>query len=590
MHQRLLSLGLSLVTFSGIAAAEEQAVLLRPLGNGTAELVACGLADGLPIAGGPLETGLVLLDAELNGQSALEALDPLAGSSTPLAGGGRSIELPAGAGRLLHVRRETGVSTHYAWWYLPVDGPARRLVERVGIGLLADEDPFLPHCGVSRDGSRVLFGTQKAAGGDLVIAPLSPAGPLENRTAHLPPLDLHAQSLLLGPHFGLATHTLGALVIPTPSNAAAIRVSFGGGVPAWISAATVLSPRGRCGALVAGASSASASAWVLEADGSAQCANPVAMHMAGAGHLPEAPNGPWLAVSDDGARCVWRSAGPTSECHSARLDLPVPEVTQLTDDASFIDTLDEVGLLGFLTFDSVLFGVGESALAGGFDKLDLFEQQWQTDGTSTLRNLSLSSGQTSPPFTLPPEIESMTALRSAAAGRILMQDDAGSTGQLLVVSAGVSGASVLVDNLRELDWVRRVGDEILFSAELDGATRPRHIFRVAADLSGPATILVNGNEDLHFIDPVVGSDWIAYVRVDTVGGSRLERARLDGTLDILVPENIPLLAPPVALPNDHIGVQVLIPNGRRGVVFSPTAARGWLLRTQFPAGSELIAN
>lgn len=590
MQRQLIHSLFLLAALAGSAQAQEQVVALRPLGNGTAELVACNLTDGRPLPGGPLETGLILIDAELNGISALEALDPASGRSEALPGGGRVIRLPLDQGSLYLMRRESD-ATRFGWWHVKPDGHVRLLVERPGTGTLGDQNPFVARCAATPDGRRLLLGTTLEGGGDLLTMQLDTVGPVRNRTRQLPPLDLRPESLLHGPAFGVATHALGALVLPQDDGAQALRVQWTGGTPNWISSATVLSPQGLRAAVIAGDSELASHAWVLDEGGSASCANPQPMQMSGAGHFPEAVNGPWLAVSDEGTRCAWRSMELTSECYTARLDTAQPLVEHVTQNAQFIDTLGEAGVLGFLTPDRLLIGVGEPQPGGGFGRLDLFEQHFAANGTTTLRNLSATSGQTAPPFTLPPAIESMQIMRTASSDRVLIYDDQGSNGRLLVVQAGVSGASVALDNVRELDWVRRVGDELWFSAERDfGASRPRHIFRADGGLTTTPTILVAGGEDMLFESPVIGSDWIAFRRELELGPVTLERAYVDGTHEVLIPATIPIANGPVILPSDHLGAIAVNANGPRGIVIRPDAPRGWLLRTPVPTGSFLLGN
>lgn len=491
---------------------------------------------------------------------------------------------------MLLLRRDAS-TVRYAWWYLAPDGSPRRLIELPGVGPLGDENPFLARAAASPNGSNALLGTTLAAGGDLYVVALAAAGPVELRTAQLPPLDLRAESLLFGREFGVATHATGALVIQPDLGVQATSVQFAGGTPAHVSSSTVLSPRGTRAALIAGPAANDGHAWVVSEDGTASCANATPMAMDGAGHFPEAINGPWLAVSDDGTRCAWRATvGVATECYSARLDFPSNAPEHLTADANYIDTLDQIGELGFMAGNSLLMGVGETLPAGGFDRVDLFEVRFLPDGTTTQHNLTASSGQTSPPFTLPPLIEASQIMRSAVSDRVLIYDDAGSTGQLLMVQAGMTGSTVVLDNVRELDWVRRMGDELWFSAELDGAQRIRHIFRVAGDLTNAPSILVAGDDNLLFESPILGSNWLSFVRRLEAGPVTLERVYQDGVHQVLLPATVPVVAAPVLLPSDHLGVIATNVNGPRGIVFRPSAPRGWLLRTPVPAGTTLLGN
>jgi len=590
MKHLISSLLLTLIA-TPAAAAQDLVQLLRPSGGGEYELMACGLLDGLPAPGYPIATGLTPLAAELNGLSALDELGAAAGKTESLPGGGNILRLPGDAGSLILMRRD-GASTRFSWWHIQADGTPKLLLEQTGTGPLGTTNPFLPRAAVTPNTSHAMFATTLAAGGNLEVASLLTNLPPLDRTANLPPLDLRGESLLLGRDFGIATHAGGALVVPHAFPGQATAVQFANGTPAHISGSTVFSPRGTRAALIAGPTSTDGHPWVVTEAGVASCANDTPMVMAGAGHFPEAVNGPWLAVSDDGTRCAWRATeGIKTECYSVRLDVVSPQVEHLTSDANYLDTLDQIGVIGFLKPNSILMGVGETLPGGGFDRVDLFEVSFEANGTTTQRNLTASSGQALPPFTLPPQIESMQIMRSAVSDRVLIYDDHGSNGRFLVVQAGVSGPVIAMDNVRELDWVRRVGDELWFSAERDfGSSRPRHIFRTDGGFTTAPTILVAGGENLLFESPVVGSGWIAFRRELEIGPVTLERAFAGGTHQVIIPSSIPILDGPVLLPANHLGVIALNANGPRGIVIRPDASRGWLLRTPVPAGTFLLGN
>lgn len=590
MKNTILSL-CCLLAAPALSTAQDQVHLLRPAAGGF-DLIACGLLDGRELPGNPVESGLVPLDIDLNGLSALEELDASAGKTESLPGGGRILRLPNQAGSLLLMRRGT-TPTLYQWWLQQPDGRMRKLVELAGVGPLGDQNPFLPRAASNPNGTRILIATSVAAGGDLLVVPLFGAASIENRTTTFAPLDVRPASLLFGREFAIATHAAGALIVPRAVGAEANAVQFEGGTPAHISSASVFSPRGTRAGLIAGSSAASAHAWVVAEDGSASCANDTPMVMTGAGHFPEASNGPWLAVSDDGMRCAWRAeeGGISNECYTVRLDVATPQPQHLTADSNYLDTLDQIGVLGFMSGTSLLMGVGEKLPGGGFDRVDLFEVRFETDGTTTQHNLTASSGQVSPPFTVAPQIESMQMMRTAQQDRVLIYDDHGSNGKLLVVQAGISGAMVALDDVRELDWVRRVGDELWFSAERDfGSSRPRHIFRADGGLIGAPAILVAGGEDLLFESPVIGTDWIAFRRELETGPVSLERAFADGTHQVLIPPTIPIVDGPVLLPANHLGAIAVNANGPRGIILRPQAPRGWLLRTPVPMGTFLLGN
>jgi len=77
---------------------------------------------------------------------------------------------------------------------------------------------------------------------------------------------------------------------------------------------------------------------------------------------------------------------------------------QITADGKFIDTLDETGLIGFVSGDTMVLGVGELGdpdIPGStsIDGVDVYRVTLNAGGTTTITNLSLTSGDTTEPFT-----------------------------------------------------------------------------------------------------------------------------------------------------------------------------------------------
>ncbi|MEE8467425.1 MAG: hypothetical protein V3T22_03165, partial [Planctomycetota bacterium] len=231
--------------------------------------------------------------------------------------GASRLELPQQRGTLYHYQRQpANGDLRFGFFVIEPDGRPRRVHERVGTGPGGVDDPFVGRVAVDPAGQGLLVATTLAAGGDLIEVHLA-RGQATLRTAQLPPLVFSDAGLWLAPDWGFGVaHDGFYRFLRTPSDSADA-VVFPGVAPGWFSGEAVCSPLHTFAATTAGAGPASQHVWIIGRDGPARRATRFPGNFSGAGFLPESPLGPYLAVSDDGALCAWRSEGLRREAWMA---------------------------------------------------------------------------------------------------------------------------------------------------------------------------------------------------------------------------------------------------------------------------------
>ncbi len=385
-------------------AQSPHTVLFRglPASFGTLEQrdLAAGGPPSFPLGARPIR----LLPLEVNGRTELTRTDPAQGWRHDDVPGASRVSLPAERGSLFHFEADLGAGVRsFGFFWIDASGLARPAIERNGSGPANDRDPFQARVAASADGLTMLCATTREAGGDLLEVELA-TGNVIDRTANQPPRLWLAQSLCLAPQWGLAMYADGMQSFRRLPAAQASALSLGSPAPTWYPGDVALSVSGSYGVFVAGSSMLSADVFVVDANGSVARATQTPAAISPAGYLPEQLDGPYLSVSDDGSQCAWRTEGLTREAFLARVPWQVaaPEV-QLTSNANFTDTIDEVGQFAFRPNTGLVFSAGERAApAGGIGKLDVFSAVLPPGtGAPTLQNLSQSSGLVAPPFLLP---------------------------------------------------------------------------------------------------------------------------------------------------------------------------------------------
>lgn len=507
------------------SAGGDQALFLDLPGEGGGLLT---LEEGLGTAERALPklAGLVFLPIDFCGRSARDEL--IAGRprfQADLPGASR-IALPIG-GYLHRYQRSIGGGAR-AFGFLWVD-PAGRIStvgEVPGAGPLADLDPYLARVALADGGRRILCATRLEAGGDLVELDLVQRT-RALRTPNLPPLAWREGGLALANGFGVGVASRGVFRFELAPGSVAERVVLDSPAPVWHSGALALSPSGDFAICTAGAGASLAHAYVFGRVGPARRVTSAPAPLSGAGHLPDAVGGPFLAVTDDGSLAAWRVEGATRELFLGKAnpgpgELPV----QVTADAYYIDTLDEVGLLIATALGSFLIAVGEAAAPGQpIESADIFRVSLDASGQPHFENVTLSSGQSAPPYTITPQLSPAFVRDLPEAGGALVWDEqSGGTGRILAVRPAQPGVQVLLDDVRSLDWVSAVGDELALCVERDTGSRPRQILRLRRDLGAPPVLVHEVLQDVEYLNPIASADgWVAFLVRDPLGVELVRR-------------------------------------------------------------------
>lgn len=432
----------------------------------------------------PRLDGVELLNVEFVGRTRLERFLPTRPRWEPLDGGAARILLPGGHGSLYRYRRPEPSGTAFGLFLVTPNQAPRVLIERSTAGPAANVDPFLSKLAVDATGSHLLVATTAAAGSELLEIEVD-TGVVTDRTPNAGASALRADGLLLAPTFGIAISDAGALRFDRSGSGPAQAVAHDGD-HSHVGQPVVLSNDGNVAAYLAGSSETSMRVWTVAAGGPAKAAAMPEQHLEGGGFLPESKSGPWLALSDDGQRVAYRTLEFKADGALTREVWVAPtaaagQTEHLTSDGSFIDTIDEVGILRFVV-GGLLFGAGEAGDAGEVDKLDLYLADTQGGG---MLNLTLSSGDPLAPFMAQASISADDGLFvSPSDGRILVHDgNHPSGGRLLMVDPQSTTTIELAQGVKSVDETVWTGASFALSTRSETQPRRRELLRIDA---GPA--------------------------------------------------------------------------------------------------------
>lgn len=525
---RLLGAGLFALCSARAHAAQDVTVHFgAPNGTGSIEVLSPG-GSLTPVVG--LEQ-VELRAIDFNGRSELTRFFPTNPTLRDDVPGGR-IVLPAGVGSLYKYRRPEGAGFEYGFLWVDPQGHPHAVIEHPGTGAPATADPFVGRIGVAPDGSSFLVATTPVAGGDLLEVDLA-AGQVELRSASLPPLDVGPAGLVLGDAFGVAVATNGVWRFDRTPGAQAVAAPLGSPAATWFAREIARSENGQRVITIGGNAPNDAHAWVLGAAGPAVQVSENPGTLAGAGFLPDATNGPYLAVSDDGSVAAWKTVDGTGEAWLYDAAAVTPPV-QLTATPTFEDTLEEVGVLTIAGLKLIL-GVGELNPSGDdFDAVDLFGASLQ-NGALQLENLSGSSGQVQPPYTAVPQMEPDAVHWLPQRQAFVVLDDDGPVNELLAIGADGS-VTTLIDGVDVLWFVELVGANLVVIATPDGAQPEVRRFDSAWNgaLLGTLPGVVGAESPTRG-----GAGWLAFFTPLPGFGEWLWRVdAVQGTLERMVPRQL----------------------------------------------------
>lgn len=534
----LLRAACALLLTSGVAAARGSITVFHG-GPGQPGAVRAydEVTGALRAAPGELG-GVELLPIEAAGRTVLEEFLPGRARRIADVAGASRLLLPQLAGSLYHYARGAAGARVYGYFQVTRDGLPRVLVERPAVGA-GEQDPFVDRVAIAPDGRAFLCATKVAAGGDVLeVRHASDAVEVIDRTAGVAPLRIAPRGLALTATHAFAVCGRGVIRASRADANAAALVGFASGpAPSYFQGDLVLSARGTAIAFQAGDGPTALHAWTAPANGSARRASTTPGAHSGAGFAPQAVDGPYLAVGDDAAWCAWRdetispSFEPVHDCVVARVAAPVGEAPEvLTSDARFLDTLDEVAVFFFRGPDEVVFAVGERGTPQepGIEGLDLFRTRLAAGSPPSIENVSGTSGDFSEPFLSVPQLKPSRWVLSPDRGALLLHDDSGSAGDLVVVDVATGSTTTVLSQVRSFDWIEPCGTRFAFGIEVDGDPRRNEVHSIRTDLSGATTRSFVADED----EPTRGvcaraDGLVAWLRT-TTAGPVLQRVRVPG--------------------------------------------------------------
>lgn len=533
---RIWTYGMGLVVAaSAVARAQDPVAIFTGTPGSPGAITVHDALTGNTLAAQPEWSGLTLLAIDYSARTDLQEFLTTRPRRYVEPGGSSRLRLPEDRGSLYHFERPlAGGASNFGYLLVPAAALPRILLELPGTGPTGTVDPFLDRVGVAPDGSAFLVGTTVDAGGDLFeLSTLPVTNPVAARSANLTPLPLISGSLLLGRTYGLAVTTRGVVRFDRSNLLDGRKVPFLlGERPALYTGEIVQSPNTDFACFTAGSSASSLDVFTVGASGPARRATDAPAAISGAGSAPQAVDGPWLAVSDDGQWAAWRLEVPptgttngSDECCVNRVASPtLAPAEQLSSNARFTDTLDEVALFAFNGPNRLTFAVGERGAAGGpIEKIDVFSATLAPAQTPAIANLSLSSGDATEPFLAIPTLNPTRTALLPDGSATLIHSDEGSLGTLYLVSEGTGGAQVVRNNVRNLLTLDFAGPHALLSVRASGNTR--ELLRLSPAVSPLATLIATGGSAFSLDLTVPRRDgWMAYVLQN--GGQSLLRTNL----------------------------------------------------------------
>ncbi|MCY2960490.1 MAG: hypothetical protein NTY35_10030 [Planctomycetota bacterium] len=442
-----------------------QTVLVAGAGPGEDRLVVLDLA-GAPAWTPAWGQAIELLPVD---SSARTPLDDLATTRPRLrtdVQNASRLELPNGAGSIYHHRRTVpDVGWVYGWFHVDPAGVPHLLYE-LPQPIDTPIDPFLARVAVARDGSSVLVATRLEAGGDLLELALDGSAP-RTRTSASPPLEVLPNGLGFGAGFALAVCRDRVLRWTTGVEGDAQVVPFAE-IATWFGDGLAISANGMYATCVGAEQGPEASRpFVVAASGTALPAGSTRTRYAGSGAAPETLDGPWLAVSDDGARVAWRAFGTGAyrgELYVGTAAVQPAPAEQVTRTEVFEPYLDEVAVFMFLPGGRLLFAAGEAPTTSGagIQQADLFLMDPALGAAST-RNLTNSSGNPVPPFLQQPALNPERILWAPEAQSYLLTLPATPTQHGRLLRVGPQGVDMLQDEAAGLPLVERSGTDLVLA-------------------------------------------------------------------------------------------------------------------------------
>lgn len=495
-------------------------MLFRGAPGGSGDVLAADPSAQTPTVAVPGLDGVTLLPIDAAGRLELEQLrTDRARLRTDIPGASR-LALPAGRGSLYRYSRPSPSGLDYGLFAIDSAGVARNLFSLPGVGPAGDETPFTARIAIAPSGTSALVVTTLAAGGDVLELDLA-SGAVINLTAQLAPQRFFASGVHHRGAWGVVASPAGVWRFAS-GVADVTALSFGASTPTHFSGEVVFSSNDLWALTTAGDAPDQLHVFAFGVSGTATQVTTVAQAISPAGYQPEHLHGPYLAISEDGSHCAWRAETAVStEAFLARVPQAAPSAShQLTEDANFIDTIDEIGDFFFRPLSNVLvFAAGERSTTGVpvLENLDYYSGQLPASGGPSLANLTLSSGVALPPFVQPAELKpTSTALVPGSPHMLMHTRKSGGTGDLIAADASSSGFTVVVDDVKDIHFMESAGANVLVGVRRGNGAKPSEVFLVGAGLAPPTAPLLSVNT-LHEFDRFASGPggWAAFVERTT---------------------------------------------------------------------------
>ncbi|MEX1025909.1 MAG: hypothetical protein WD226_12620 [Planctomycetota bacterium] len=473
--------------------------------------------------------GVRLLELDVSGRTTLETWLPgRARRVTDVGPGAARLVLPGAEGSLYRYERRSPLvrGTRFGLLRVTPQGRPQVVFERVGTGVGGHTDPFRSTVGVATDGRAALVATSLAAGGDVFEVDLA-LGTHRNRTPNLPPLDVAPGGLRLLPSWGACVAATGVVRFDRTPAATASVLDLGAPTPTYFQGELVASEDGSTLATVAGAGPQLAHVFVFGQSGAAVRVTETASHLGDAGFATSTDSGPYLALAPDGAVCAWTTLGVARELFARHVALAAPVSDHVSSDARFLDTLDEISSIRFITPDSFTFVLGALDLPEAtVEDADVFLGVLDpATGVVSITNLSGTSGDHSSPFTSAGTLKTEGGIFALEGldGYLLHDDQSSNTGSLKLIRTSAPEFITLLPDAGTLEAFA-VSDSIalgLIERNLPG--EPREFWSL--DLNAAPVLQAQGwlpqDSALVTLRPD-GDARFAYVR-QTLFGRRLGR-------------------------------------------------------------------
>ena len=451
------------------------------------------------------------------------------------------MRLPQERGALYAFRRFESESTIFGFFVVGVDGAPRVLLEVPGTGPAGDETPFVEKLACEDGGASLLFATRTEAGGDLFEIDLT-SGTIELRSASLPPLAIQRNGLALLPEYGLVLTHGGLLRFDRVPGAQARNVPFGGGIaalatpgtratrrlrPNWFGADLVASADGSTAAFCAGPGPMASFVWIVRRNGPPVRVTEGPAPLSGANFLPESPIGPTLALSPDGSSVAWRTEDTLSAETFVDRIAPQPTPHQLTSDVHYEDTLNDSGVIAFVSPDELVMLVGET---DSNDPLQiegaaLYRVNITDPDAPAFTNITMTSGEATAPFLLGGTLDTDAGLVQHRPGQILaLAEDGMGSGLLIEVDLITGLGTTLFDQVKEWTLSERSGDDLVLGLRRDNLTQSGELHRWPAGDS-PSLVFAHTGDGYYAVSSR-RPDGFAGIAIDAMGFQYLGRVEL----------------------------------------------------------------